>query len=156
IAATNVLPLEPEPLAPVATDDSEAGIATNPTVTWPAVSSEYLAAMGIELRKGQFFREGEADAVAVVSESAARILWPGQDPIGQRLSRPEVPRKWLRVICIVGDVLSRGLDHAPTPAIYRPFSQHPTLTFRVVAQTNALAGAFNETLRNLVNRIDAD
>src|SRR5262249_19381917 len=62
--------------------------------------------MGIPLREGRFFREDESDAVAVVSESAARALWPGPDPVGDRVSRGNVPRKWLRVIGVVGDVLS--------------------------------------------------
>ena len=42
--------------------------------------------MGIPLREGRFFREGETDDVAVVSESAARMLWPGENPIGKKIA----------------------------------------------------------------------
>jgi putative ABC transport system permease protein len=154
IAAATLLPLEPERLAPILTEGPDTA-RFGPAVAWPAVSSEYLAAMGIPLRDGRFFREGEPEAVAVVSESAARLLWPGEKPIGKRICWPETPGKWLRVVGVAGDVLSAGLDRASTPAIYRPYSQYPTVTFRLVAQT-ALPAAFNKTLRDAVNRVDSD
>src|SRR6185436_7106828 len=55
---------------------------------WPTVSAEYFEMMRIPLRSGRFFRdEGETERVALVSESAARALWPNEDPIGKRLIR---------------------------------------------------------------------
>ena len=82
--------------------------------------------MRIPLRAGRLFRdEGEAEPVAVLSESAAQLLWPGENPLGKRLSKPvsEPPGVYWRVIGIVGDVRSRGPDRAPTPAVYRPYGQ---------------------------------
>ena len=66
---------------------------------------------------GRLFRDdGEKEPVAVVSESAARIIWPGQDPIGKRLNKfIEAKDDYSRVIGVVGDVLSGGLDKAPHP-----------------------------------------
>jgi hypothetical protein len=56
-------------------------------VAWPSVSSEFFRALRIPVRAGRLFRDvGEPERVAVVSESAARILWPGEDPIGKRVS----------------------------------------------------------------------
>jgi len=155
IAATSVMPLEAERLAPAVIQESDV-FNTGQVVTWPVVSSEYFATLGIPLRDGRFFQEDEPDAVAVVSESAARVLWPGENPIGKKLSFPQSPRKWLRVVGVAGDVLSAGLDRASTPAIYRPYSQFAASAFRLVAQTTALPSAFRKTLREAVNAVDSE
>src|SRR5262249_55869253 len=50
------------------------------------VSDGYLQAMGIPLRSGRDFNEGDtssSEPVAIVNETVARTLWPGQDPLGQ-------------------------------------------------------------------------
>jgi hypothetical protein len=56
-----------------------------PMASWLAVSSQYLSTLGIPLHAGRFFEDGESHPVALVSETAARRVWPGQNPIGQQL-----------------------------------------------------------------------
>jgi len=46
------------------------------------VDSDFFKAMGIPLLQGRTFNPGESEAV-VVSESVARRLWPGKDPLQQ-------------------------------------------------------------------------
>jgi putative ABC transport system permease protein len=48
------------------------------------VDPEFLDTMGIRLVRGRNFRPGE-DGVAIVSEAAARVLWPNQDDLGNSL-----------------------------------------------------------------------
>jgi putative ABC transport system permease protein len=75
-----------------------------PMASWPSVSAEYFPAMRIPLRAGRIFRnEGEVERVTVVSESAARLLWPGENPLGKRLSLPvsEDPATYWRVVGVV-------------------------------------------------------
>jgi putative ABC transport system permease protein len=51
-------------------------------------SAGFFRTLAIPVRKGRSFSEtdgAEAPAVAVVSESAARRFWPGEDPLGKRL-----------------------------------------------------------------------
>jgi putative ABC transport system permease protein len=53
--------------------------------------------------------------VAIVSESTARRLWPGQNPIGKRISMasftPGAPAQmWRTVVGVVNDVRYRGLQ----------------------------------------------
>src|SRR5262249_19085134 len=114
-------PLNGEPLFPVRAEGVVKPLYELPIAVWPNVSAEYFAAMRIPLRAGRLFRDaGETEPVAVVSESAARNIWPGQNPIGQRLNRSNDSRgDYSRVIGVVGDVLSLGLDRAPTPTLYR-------------------------------------
>jgi hypothetical protein len=58
------------------------------TVTYQFVSPEYFGVLGIELVRGRGFAQTERSsgaAVAIVSETVARQVWPGLDPIGQVL-----------------------------------------------------------------------
>jgi len=131
-----------------------------PGACWPNVTAKYFAAMRIPLRTGRLFRDdGEKEPVAVVSESAARIIWPGQDPIGKRLNKfIEAKDDYSRVIGVVGDVLSGGLDKAPTPTIYRPYTQRggrPS-AFSIMIQAAIGPQALAAPLRDAVSRFDPD
>ena len=52
------------------------------------VSADYLRTLGIDVLSGRDFAPGdeEGKGVAIVDERAARALWPGDSPIGQRLT----------------------------------------------------------------------
>jgi predicted permease len=127
-------------------------------VVWPSVSSEYFRAMRIPLRAGRLFRDdGESEPVAMLSESAARILWPNENPIGKRLNRPyENPEAYYRVIGIVGDVRSGGLDRPPTPAIYRSYEQKGGSVFTVAVRTSITPDALAKAVREAVGKVDAN
>ncbi len=87
------------------------------------VTPGYFAAMGIRLRAGRVFDARDvagAPAVALVSESLARRVWPGEDPVGSRLVADERP---VLVVGVVADVRLEGLDAEAPQAIYVPFAQ---------------------------------
>ena len=102
----------------------------NPLVYFEQVNTDFHQTMGIPLRRGRLFTDSDragSPVVALVSDHAAKRLWPGQNPIGKRIlpadaSRPWAPQ-WLTVVGVVGDVKhqspasDRGLD------IYIPFVQ---------------------------------
>lgn len=53
------------------------------------VGGDYFQAMGIRLRRGRVFNEADDDHrpnVFVINEALARRVWPGEDPIGQRIT----------------------------------------------------------------------
>jgi predicted permease len=73
------------PVAPRALAEGGAGKAT---ATYRFVSPNYFDVLGVDIARGRGFTPNERSAnaaVAVVSESAARALWPGLDAIGQVL-----------------------------------------------------------------------
>jgi predicted permease len=64
------------------------GASGKSSVTYQFVSPEYFGVLGIDLVRGRGFTQTERSAsaaVAVVSESVARQLWPGTDALGQVL-----------------------------------------------------------------------
>jgi putative ABC transport system permease protein len=124
---TNALPLEyPPETGPAFKPGSEnLPLHALPMTTFLHVSSDYFPAVGIPLHAGRLFRPGEKELVAVVSDAAARRVWPGENPIGRKI-RPEYdPTKnhWFTVVGIVDDVRSDGLAQVPDPPIYLPYWQ---------------------------------
>jgi predicted permease len=90
-----------------------------------AVSADYFRAMGIRHQAGRAFTAADgpsAAPVAIVSRSAAESFWPGEDPIGQRLtvwrSQP-----WMTVVGVVDDVRQYTLMQDRSRAVYQPYGQ---------------------------------
>jgi predicted permease len=93
-----------------------------------AVSPRYFETMGIRLLRGRDFTAADrsgSQLVLVISESVARRLWPGGDPIGKRMALRDNPRPddWLTVVGVVDDVRQGGFRSEPTHAVYQPFLQ---------------------------------
>ena len=110
---------------------SSAGFETDRKKAVPSlfagVSDGYFGALGLRLAAGRTFtrEEIERDApVAVISDITARSAWPGQDPIGQRISR--IPaflgskHDSATVIGVVKAVRSTWLSKPDHGFVYRP------------------------------------
>jgi putative ABC transport system permease protein len=127
----------------------------------------YFRAMGIPLVRGRLFdaRDVEgAPRVVLISEAMARAYWPGEDPVGRRITfNSGIAREEQQVIGgpgsrevvgIVGDVRHLGLDEGDVPMFYTPHAQQPsyhtmTLVVRTAGATEGLAGAIRGELRGL-------
>jgi len=86
-------------------------------------------ALGIRLKRGRLFAETDTvgqPPAAVINETAARLYWPGDDPIGRRIRYyPQESNQWIQIVGIVGDVRSIDARQAAPPAIYVPLAQAP-------------------------------
>jgi predicted permease len=81
------------------------------------VSEGYIRAMGIPLRAGRDFEERDGTSgvkVAIVNESLARKLWPGQDAVGQQLLNPDP----IMVVGVVADVRHLALEKEAGSELY--------------------------------------
>jgi putative ABC transport system permease protein len=100
------------------------------------ISPEYLQTMGIPMVRGQIFDSSvreDSPRVAIVNETAAKVIWPNEDPIGKRFKFFK-DNDFTRVIGIVHDSKYNTLGEDPLPFIYTPLVQNPqpavTLFFR--------------------------
>lgn len=115
----------------------------NPTLNAEAVSPNYFRVMGIPLLSGRSFSERDtrdSPPVVVISLSAARRLWPGANPIGNRLmTNYDWPTGgWQTVVGVVGDVKYRGLTEA-TLDLYKPYLQSDDAVQHFVVKTSDVA-----------------
>jgi putative ABC transport system permease protein len=126
-----------------------------------AIGGEYFAAMRIPILRGRALtaRDDErAPAVAVVSESFANRVWPGQNPLGRRVSTGFGAARWAEVVGVAGDVKHDGLRQDVSQAVYHPFAQIADsrrwflaeMTFIVRSASPAIGvGALRDTLQGL-------
>lgn len=114
------------------------------------VSEGYFHAMRVPLRAGREFTERDgagAPKVAIVNETMARKMWPGQDPIGQIL----LNRDPVEVIGVVGDVRHLTLEQDAGMELYFPIRQtgdfsNVDLVVRAKGDPEALAGPVRAAL----------
>ena len=96
------------------------GVVINSTFS----AGDYYKAMGIAVLRGRPFTDADIlsnQRYAVISKSAANMLWPNEDPIGKRLQLVGLP-SWETVIGVVDDVMQNDLRHKPDPLVYLPLS----------------------------------
>jgi putative ABC transport system permease protein len=91
------------------------------------VAGNFLNALGVTLRRGRLLTPEDragAPLVTVVNEALARKLFPGQDPIGQRLTfgTPD-SAEWRQIVGVIADVRQNGLTTNPGPELYVPVWQ---------------------------------
>ena len=108
------------------------------------VTPEFFETLGIRLDRGRAFdaRDGEhAPAVAIVSATMARRLWPDRDAVGQRISLAGTsgPLPWVEVIGVAADVRYRDLtSDLATPTsrvdVYFPFAQQTDETLEIAVR----------------------
>jgi putative ABC transport system permease protein len=134
-----------------------ANTSDSPSVERYSVTADYFKVLRIPLIRGRLLTDVDtADSmpVMVLAESTARQLWPGEDPVGHRVSigHPKTG-PWRTVVGIVGDVRHFSLDEAPTLQMYVPQSQVTdsflVLTVRTPSEPQVLMPALRGVLREL-------
>jgi predicted permease len=116
------------------------------TVDWNIVEPGFFATLRSAVVSGRDFGSADRDGaqpVAIVSESAARQLWPGQEPIGKYLRQPVAgPRgapsrvRTLLVIGVARDLqFSSLIDGVAGPCVYVPFQQQYVPGVTLAART---------------------
>jgi predicted permease len=111
------------------------------------ISADYLKTMGIPLRQGRIFNEGDTERstpVVVINETMARQYWPGENALGKRfkLAVPQDPIPWVTIVGIAGDVRQMGMDQPVRAEMYFPYLQ--------------VRGGFGSAPRDLVIRASVD
>ena len=109
---------------------------------------DFFIAAGIPLERGRSFAATDdmrSAPVVVINRTLADQLFPGRDPVGQRIAwTGEVLRftpisgAWRTVVGVVGNTQDGGLDAPARGAVYHPFAQMLALggSFAVRADSN--------------------
>jgi putative ABC transport system permease protein len=132
-------------------------------VQFNVVTPDYFKTMRVPLLRGRAFTDrddGAASPVAIVTESFAKQFFPGEDPIGKRITpngsvepgKPPVRE----IVGVVADMHLISLRQTPKPQIYVPHEQFAILSMSIFVRTQIDPQSLTTGLRNAVSEIDKD
>ncbi len=120
-----------------------------------AGSPEYFATMGTRILRGRAFTAADgagAPYVIVVSESMARVLWPGQDALGKCIHIDTLP--CASVIGVAEDMHVRTLMSEREYTYYIPFAQYDNgATGAIIVRVRGDAADYGEVVRRQLQRL---
>jgi putative ABC transport system permease protein len=127
-----------------------------PIADYRVVTPGYFKAIGMSLRHGRGFTDGDneqAARVVIINETFARRFYSNQEAIGQRIILKGANRP-MEIVGVAGDIKDQHLDNIPFPALYVPYAQEirdvMSIAMRTVGEPTALTAA----VRNEVMKLD--
>jgi predicted permease len=123
------------------------------------VTDGYFETMGIPLIAGRPFEETdtrEGRQVAIVNDVLAEQLWPGQDPLQQRLSVQGQDGPFLDVVGVAPTMAYNLPGEAPSPFLYLPLEQSYRSLQVLHAHTDGDPAALIGTLRSVAHSLDPE
>ena len=119
----------------------------------------YFGAMEIPVRRGRDFDRHDdktGPSVAIVSEAFARKYWPGQDPLGKRISVLADSMHLTTVVGVVADA-----RHNPNtgrallaPVVYFPAAQGPWDSMTLIVRTAGNPLAVTADVQQVIGSLD--
>src|SRR6185503_8467728 len=138
----------------ITTPKIEASGAEAPVIRNAAAGGAYFQTMGIRLIRGRYFERVEEEQGipnVIVSEAAARLLFPNEDPIGQKVRPAAGGPTWYSVIGIVEDVKVDDLRRqSPDPMVYLPGVTSSPAYVMKSARASQLAPEVRAVIRELI------
>jgi putative ABC transport system permease protein len=120
-----------------------------------SVSAGYFAAVGIPIVSGREFGPGDVAGgvpVAIINQSAARQIFPGENPVGQHFLHGIHDSLPPTIVGVVADIRTDGPLSEPRPELIEPASQSSwggtdSYVVRTSLPPAALLAAIRETVR---------
>jgi len=162
VASVSVLPLTGggNTIRYVVDGRPEAGRDADFEANIRQVSRNYFQMMGVSLVAGRMFdRSDRLDAplVVVVNKALAEKVFPGVDPLTQRIRftyKAGLPP--MQIVGVVGDEKIATLDTKSPPAVYASFDQAPTGFTGFLVRAAGDAGALAGSVRAEMNAFDGE
>ena len=135
--------------------------------TW--IQPNYFQTLGIPLLFGRGFQAqtGQPEHSVILSESAARQLWPGRNPIGRSLSLgtdqrfhnkgellPDGPT-W-KVIGVAGDTRGVEMDGSDSAQIYLPLPEDRLQDYPILIRTQSDPMLITRAIDSVVSSVDPE
>lgn len=133
-----------------------------PEIDFRRASTGYFQTMGIPLLAGRLVTEQDVTnnaGAVVINEAMAKRFWPGEDPVGKRISTAlssGQQTQWQTIVGVVGSVRHLGLDVEPRPEIYYHTNTSPPFSPVVVIRTTSDPQRLISIARAKVRELDRD
>ncbi|HNQ22625.1 MAG TPA: ABC transporter permease [Phycisphaerae bacterium] len=98
------------------------------STAYSVASSGSFQTLGIPLLRGRDFGDQDtagAAEVAIVNQAFADHYWPGQSPLGKRISRSGAEGPYIEIIGVAATVKYILIGEEPRPYVYFPLTQKP-------------------------------
>jgi predicted permease len=127
-----------------------------PFIFHQVVSAEYFSNMRIPMLQGRAFTEFDDDhapPVAIVNQTMARQLWPGENPLGKRFRTGKESYPLIEVVGLAGNGKYQNIMEDPQPWFYVPLRQEfqslRSIEVRSAAPPEAVISQTEREIRNL-------
>jgi predicted permease len=102
----------------------------SPNAVYRVMLPGYFRTMGMTLLRGRDILASDnlkAPAVAVVNRRLAELYWPGENPIGKRITLDDPAKNpvWVSVVGVAQDAKQDDWAREPWPELYVPLLQSP-------------------------------
>jgi putative ABC transport system permease protein len=123
------------------------------------ITPSWFRAVGAPLLRGRPFDEGDRSGtipVAIINETMARRLWPGEDPVGKRFKfgPPASRNPWLTVVGLARDMRRQRLEREPIAQVFVPVAQDPQRGMELLIKSAVNPLALADTVRREVHAMD--
>jgi predicted permease len=131
-----------------------------------SITPTLFHALGMTLLAGRGFTESD-DAlhprVVIVDDTLAEKTWPGQNPLGKKLSvetmqNGEFKQEWTQVVGVVKHVLFHSLMRQVRPQVYLPYTQSTRggMQMAFVVHTEGEPESLVPGIRSAIAKIDKE
>ena len=140
---------------------------TRAVLCYSYVQANYFQTLGIPLLLGRNFQSqaGQPEPSVILSESAAKQLWPGQNPIGRSLrlgTEGQFHRKSevlpdgpvYQVIGVARDTRGATFDGSDSELVYVPLPEDRLQDYSILIRTQSDPKQFMRALRPVISSID--
>lgn len=139
-----------------------ASVAEQPNAETDVVAADYFRTMKAPIVRGRALDGRDtinAPAAVVIDQRLAEQIFPGEDPVGKRISAApdsdDAENRWFEVVGVVGRMQFRGFDDpAPLPALYFSQAQVQRTNLVLLVRSDIGKAALEKSIRDIVASLD--
>ena len=123
------------------------------------ITPGYFEAMRIPMIQGRAFNAQDrvgSPLVAILNQSAARMLFPGEDAVGKRVKVQWTNNDVVEVVGIAADIRHSDVSTPPDPCLFMPNDQQPFPFSALVVRTGGDPAQLAKAIREQIRLVDAD
>lgn len=162
VGLINTLPLAKGPTLAFRIDGRELTTVDKwPPANYRSISPQYFRTMNIPLLEGRPFDEHDssgAPLVLMVNEALARRDFPGEDPVGKRVTFGRTNRNgspvWFEIVGVASNSRSSELREEPPAEIYFSYLQDPSQEMSLVMRTTGDPSTFASGMKAAIAEVN--
>jgi putative ABC transport system permease protein len=140
--------------------ETKTKLAELPSALNVSITPGYLSTMGVTIQQGRDVTDSDSDdaPVLLVNRTLANHYWPGQDPIGRRITidsfLPDQP--WRTIVGVVNDVRWTNPREPAPMTVYVPHVSAPMLGMMLAVRAASPLSTVASDVRAAIKRLDPE